>query len=100
MSNLCRNKNPAPPFNRISVLLPIFANLLQHADRQILADASWAISYLTDEDNDKIQAVIDAGCVPHLVRLLDCNDPNIIVPALRSVGNIVTGNDHQVENFI
>ena len=60
------------------------------------ADAAWAISYVTDEDGDRIQAVIDAGCVPSLVRLLDHNENSIVVPALRSVGNIVTGSDFQV----
>lgn len=64
------------------------------------ADASWAISYVTDDDNIKIQAVIDAGCVPHLVRLLDLEAPGVIVPALRSVGNIVTGSDTQTDAVI
>lgn len=61
------------------------------------ADASWAISYVTDDENEKIQAVIDAGCVPHLVKLLEMEENLIIVPALRSVGNIVTGSDSQTD---
>lgn len=60
------------------------------------ADAAWAISYVTDEDGDRIQAVIDAGCVPILVSLLSHHETVIVVPALRSVGNIVTGSDVQV----
>lgn len=60
------------------------------------ADAAWAISYVTDEDGDRIQAVISAGCVSKLVRLLDHDENAIVVPALRSVGNIVTGSDSQV----
>lgn len=61
------------------------------------ADAAWAISYITDEDGERIQAVIDALCVPSLVQLLDHKENSIIVPALRSVGNIVTGSDSQVK---
>lgn len=61
-----------------------------------LADAAWAISYITDEDGDRIQAVVDNGCVPLLVKLLGHMEYSIVVPALRSVGNIVTGSDTQV----
>lgn len=51
---------------------------------------------MTDDDGERIQAVINAGCIPSLVRLLDHNENAIVVPALRSIGNIVTGSDTQV----
>lgn len=54
---------------------------------------------MTDEDGDRIQAVIDAGCVPTLIELLNSNENSIVVPSLRSVGNIVTGSDVQVRAF-
>lgn len=77
-------------------MLPHLAKVLLHHDAQVVTDAAWAISYVTDDDNDKIQAVIDHGCVPPLVLLLEREDTQIIVPALRGIGNIVTGNDQQV----
>lgn len=64
------------------------------------ADAAWAISYITDEDGDRIQAVIENGCVQTLVKLLGHMEYSIVVPALRSVGNIVTGNDSQVSSSV
>uniref|UniRef100_A0A336LQQ0 Importin subunit alpha n=1 Tax=Culicoides sonorensis TaxID=179676 RepID=A0A336LQQ0_CULSO len=96
-SNLCRNKNPHPPFEKIKPLLPILTELLKHSDEQILADACWALSYVTDDESDKIQAVVDAGAVPLLVKLLDYENVAIITPTLRTVGNIVTGNDVQTD---
>lgn len=100
MSNLCRNKNPPPSFDHIRPVLPALAKLLHHKDEQILSDTCWALSYVTDDENSKIQAVIDTGCLPRLVELLDVNDAAIITPALRSVGNIVTGSDHQTDAVI
>lgn len=64
-----------------------------------LADAAWAISYITDDDGERIQAVLDNGCVPLLVKLLGHMEYSIVVPALRSVGNIVTGSDTQVSQM-
>lgn len=36
MSNLCRNKNPPPAFDRIKPMLEVFAHLLNHNDSQVL----------------------------------------------------------------
>ncbi|XP_034474988.1 importin subunit alpha [Drosophila innubila] len=100
MSNLCRNKNPSPPFEQVKRLLPVLSQLLLSQDIQVLADACWALSYVTDDDNNKIQAVVDTDAVPRLVNLLQTDEPSIIVPALRSVGNIVTGTDLQTDVVI
>lgn len=54
------------------------------------------MSYLTDGTNEKIQEVVDAGVVPRLVELLNCDDLQVVTPALSAIGNIVTGNDTQV----
>ncbi|XP_043640931.1 importin subunit alpha-like [Drosophila teissieri] len=100
MSNLCKNKNPSPPFEQVKRLLPVLSQLLFSQDIQVLADACWALSYVTDDDNSKIQAVIDSQAVPRLVKLLQMDEPSIIVPALRSVGNIATGTDQQTDVVI
>ena len=43
---------------------------LQSPDREIITDACWALSYLSDGDNERITAVIKAGVVRRLVLLL------------------------------
>jgi importin subunit alpha-1 len=80
--------------------LPVLANLIQATDEEILIDACWAISYLSDGPNDRIQAVIEAGVCSRLVELLNHHATTVQTPALRSAGNIVTGDDMQTQTII
>jgi|Transcript_82506 hypothetical protein len=99
MSNLCRGK-PIPDFNQVAPGLPILAQLLWHPDEEVLTDACWAISYLSDGPNDRIQAVLNANVAPRLIELLMSAHTSVQTPALRTIGNIVTGNDKQTQVVI
>ncbi|XP_076655630.1 karyopherin alpha1 isoform X2 [Halictus rubicundus] len=97
LSNLCRGKNPVPIFQKVAPCLPVIAHILNHTDGDVLADACWTLSYLSDGPNEKIQAVIDAGVCRRLVELLMHQQNNVVSAALRAVGNIVTGDDVQTQ---
>ncbi|KAH6808510.1 importin alpha isoform 1 [Perilla frutescens var. frutescens] len=99
LSNFCRGK-PQPQFEQVKPALPALTQLIHTSDEEVLTDACWALSYLSDGTNDKIQAVIDAGVCPRLVELLLHPSPSVLIPALRTVGNIVTGDDVQTQVII
>ncbi|KAJ6879953.1 importin subunit alpha-like [Populus alba x Populus x berolinensis] len=99
LSNFCRGK-PQPLFDQTKPALPALERLIHSNDNEVLTDACWALSYLSDGSNEKIQAVIEAGVCPRLVELLHHPSPTVLIPALRAVGNIVTGDDMQTQCMI
>eukprot|EP00210_Caulerpa_lentillifera_P003263 g3114.t1 len=99
LSNFCRGK-PGPNFEHIKNALPSLARHIHSTDEEILTDACWALSYLSDGTNDKIDKVIHSGVSRRLVELLMHPSPAVLVPALRTVGNIVTGDDMQTQVII
>lgn len=99
LSNFCRGK-PQPDFNLVRHSLQTLSQLIFSPDEEVLTDACWALSYLSDGPNEKIQAVIEAGVCRRLVELLLNPSPAVQTPALRTVGNIVTGDDLQTQFII
>jgi len=98
LANLCQGK-PPPQFEVVQRALPLLARLLLSEDLEIVADACWGLSYISDSPNDRIQAVLDAGVAPRLVELLGSTTTSVQTPALRTVGNIVMG-DHSQKQLI
>lgn len=99
LSNLCRGK-PAPNFELVKPALPLLSRLLWSQDIETVTDACWALSYLSDGPNERIQAVLGSGVSPRLVELLGNPNTSVQTPALRTIGNIVTGDDTQTQAII
>ena len=99
LSNFCRGK-PAPDFAKVRDALPTLAALIYAQDKDVLTDALWALSYLSDGNHERLSAVLEAGLVKRVVELL--THPQLVVktPALRTVGNIVSGDDLQTQAVI
>ncbi|KAF2074361.1 hypothetical protein CYY_004337 [Polysphondylium violaceum] len=97
ISNLCRGK-PQP---NIQKLLPVLASINEAINKNensdILGDLCWTASYLCDGPNEKIQLLVNTGIVPRLVELLSAEPHCVYTPALRAIGNIVTGDASQTQ---
>lgn len=97
VSNFFRGA-PKPSLEDLRPALPpLTRHLRESTDVEILTDALWSLSYISDGPNDYIQAVIDAEVVPRVVQLLRHESAGVHTPALRTVGNLVTGDDVQTD---
>ncbi|KAG5498625.1 hypothetical protein JKF63_02911 [Porcisia hertigi] len=99
VSNLCRCK-PLPPLERVAIALPMLVDLLNSADDQLIVDAAWGISYISDGPADRVQAVLEAGAIPRIVQLLSVPSTNVKLPAIRIIGNVAAGTDEQTQVII
>ena len=99
VSNLCRCK-PLPPLEKVQIALPTLVDLLNSDDDQLIVDAAWGISYISDGPKERVQAVLEAGAIPRVVELLSVPSTNVKLPAMRIVGNVSAGTDEQTQVII
>ncbi|CAI2298820.1 unnamed protein product [Caenorhabditis sp. 36 PRJEB53466] len=91
-SNMCRHKQPNASLEVLRVLSRGLVKLVQHPDRQVRQDACWAVSYLTDGPDEQIELARESGVLRHVVAFFR-EAETLVAPALRTLGNVATGND-------
>lgn len=99
ISNFCRGK-PLPDYSLVLPSLPCITQLLYCPDDEVLVDACWTMSYLSDGPNERIEAVVQSGAVKRIVELTLHHNVQVQTAALRAIGNIATGNDSQTQALL
>ena len=99
LSNFARG-TPRPDFEAIKCIVPVLANMLKWDDDEVLMNTAWAISFLTNEDVNQIQAIIDTGCVPNLIRLMTHPSAKVAAPCIRALGNATFGTEDQTDYLL
>ncbi len=75
--------------------VPIFCKFLKSEnDTEILTDAAWGLLW-NSEGYEEIEAIINNGVIPVIVKLLSNPILSILIPCLRLVGTIASGTDEQ-----
>jgi importin subunit alpha-1 len=93
LANLCRN-HPPPPLEVFLLIIPTLRTLIYTEYPEVLQDACWAFSYITDNsDNDCVASVAESGVCQKIVELLSHPTLEVQMPALRVVGNIAYNSD-------
>ncbi|XP_020108788.1 importin subunit alpha-4-like [Ananas comosus] len=98
LTNLCRGR--LPDKSQMKPILKILRQLINSIDENILADACWALCYLSGGTIHEIEVVVEAGVCPPLVKLLLHPSPNVLTPVILTIANITAGNDSQTEVIV
>ena len=98
LSNLCRGV-PEPPTSVVSTALKLAPGLLATEKARIVATTCWMLSCLTDNRPlETVDAVLNSGVIGTLLEwVMRTEAEKVQIPALRTLGNILTGDDSQAQ---
>jgi importin subunit alpha-1 len=78
--------------------VPTLIKVLVENDKEdIITDICWALSYLSDGAKERIDDLLDVNLLKKMIQLLRHENVAIAIPCLRTIGNIVTGDDNQTQ---
>lgn len=78
--------------------VPTLIKVLVENDKEdIITDICWALSYLSDGAKERIDDLLNESLLQKMISLLCHENVAIAIPCLRTIGNIVTGDDSQTQ---
>eukprot|EP01080_Neovahlkampfia_damariscottae_P007092 gene7092-11255_t len=92
ISNLLRG-SPSPSFEDVKVTIAPLSKFLYSNDDYILCDVMWSFSYLSNGSDEKIHEIYQCKVIKQIIKLLGSRNDNVVLPGLRTIGNLVSGKD-------
>lgn len=100
LANLIRGK-PLPSDDDVQAAIPVAAQILAECTMdEILTDAMWCLSYISDAGQRTVVPIMESGITPRVIELITHENSSISIPALRAIGNFVTGPDEQTNQVL
>lgn len=97
LSNLCRGR-PQPQYHLVKRAIPSLIKVLIENDKEdIITDICWALSYLSDGNKERIPDMLNYNLLVKLIQLMRHENVALVIPCLRTIGNIVTGDDNETQ---
>lgn len=116
VSNLNRGRSPVPLLENMKNSFSIIEKVVHINDQDLVSDSFWCLSYLADASSEMTDLILKSSVMKRLLELLDsfCNDltkeegdnklskicAGAICPIIRTLGNIVTGDEEQTNSII
>jgi hypothetical protein len=94
IKNCCRGR-PPPPLDLVAVTVPVLLEITKDSDADTVADALWALAYISQCSGEYISIILDSGALPTIMQHLQSTSWSVTHPALRCLSNILHGDVHQ-----
>ena len=98
ISNLCRGK-PSADLEIVGAFIPPLAQIINNnaVTEDVKVDAVWALAYMSDGCNDRIQKVMESNVTPKLIEFSKNLTSQLLTPTVRCLGNFISGDNKQTQ---
>lgn len=103
LSNLIKGPEPkaATELIRVDGVLDAIFRHLKKADDELATEVAWVVVYLTALSDVATSMLVKRDVLPLLVeRLQTSNSLQVLIPILRSLGNVVAGDSHTIYDVL
>ena len=99
LGNLCKGEK-SPEFSIIKDAIPVFCELLNRPDEDLVKDSLWVLSSLTEYSEESGNIIISFNVLPRIVSLFSHHDTELQLPAITIIGRVAAGSDMQTSAAI